>query len=180
MRSASASARATMTWARDCASSALWIRSRLGGAASCSKLKAASAALGDEFILAVASPDHDRLGLLELADLGDDAALGLLDDAAQLRRLVLDLLEQHLGRALRHVGHDLVADLLGHAAKREREVLLVDVLEQDLHAAVVELDDVLEDEEHHPDLLGEIDVGLRELVEHVALGPAVGAVEDVH
>src|SRR3954447_22203780 len=120
--------------ARSCASSMLGGRSARGGGASCSKSNAASegAALGDELILAVAAADHDRLGLLEGTHLGNDPALRLLNHAAQLRRLVLDLLEQHLGRALRHVGHDLVADLLGDTAERQGEVLLVDLLEDHL------------------------------------------------
>src|SRR5689334_15138839 len=94
-------------------------RSTRGGGASCSKSNAESATLGDELIFAIAAADHDRLRLLERAHLGHDAALRLLDDAAKLGRLVLDLLEQHLRRALRHVCHDLVADLLGDAAKRQ-------------------------------------------------------------
>src|SRR4051812_40529387 len=104
MEAAWASAAAMIARARSCASSRLGGRSTRGGGASCSKSKAA---LGDEFIFTVAAPDHDRLRLLERAHLGHDAALRLLDDAAELRRLVLDLLEQHLRRALRHVGHDL-------------------------------------------------------------------------
>src|SRR5690242_7838351 len=107
--------------ARSCASSMLGGFSTRGGGASCSKSKAASAALvgaalGDKLVLAIATADHDRLGLLECPHLGHDAALRLLDDAPELRRLVLDLLEQHLRRALRHVGHDLVAHLVGDAA----------------------------------------------------------------
>src|SRR3954468_20834499 len=110
-----------------------------GAATGVSCPKSTGAASGDELIIAAAASDHDRLGLLELAHLRDDAALRLLDDATELRRLVLDLLEQHLGGALRQVGQHLVAHLLRHAAKRQREVLLVDFLEQKLHAAVVEL-----------------------------------------
>src|SRR5215210_2133441 len=122
-----------MIWrAREFASATLGARSRAGAGASCSKSNAAlAAALGDELILAVAASDDDGLRLLELAHPGDDPPLRLLDDAAKLRWLVLDLLEQHLGRTLRHVADHLVADLLGHAAEREREVLLVDLLEQD-------------------------------------------------
>src|SRR5690348_12160870 len=106
-------------------------------------------------LLLVVGParDHDRAGVLETADGAYDAALRLLDDGEPLRRLVLHLLEEHLGAALRHVAEDLLLDLLRDAAQRHREVLLVDVLQDELHAAVVELDDVLEDEEQHPDLL---------------------------
>ena len=71
------------------------------------------------------------------------------------------------------------ADVLGDAAQGDREVLLVDLLEHHLDRAVVELDDVLEGEQQQADLLGELAVGLRQLVEHVALGRAVGVVEDV-
>ena len=65
------------------------------------------------------------------------------------------------------------------AAQGDREVLLVDLLEHHLDRAVVELDDVLEGEQQQADLVGELAVGLRELVEHVALRRAVGVVEDV-
>ena len=69
--------------------------------------------------------------------------------------------------------------LVVDAAQGEAEVLRVDLLQHELDAAVVELDDVLEDEEQHPDLLGQLGVALGERVEHVALGGAVGVVEDV-
>ena len=65
------------------------------------------------------------------------------------------------------------------AAQGDREVLLVDLLEHQLDRAVVELDDVLEGEQQQADLLGQLAVGLGQLVEHVALGRAVGVVEDV-
>src|SRR5215212_6596519 len=116
MRSASRSAARTSSRAFDVASAMLGGGSCRGGGASCSKSNAApgapGAALGDKLVLGVSAANHDRLGLLELAHLGDDATLGLLDDAPELRRLVLDLLEQHLGGALRHVRDDLVAHLL--------------------------------------------------------------------
>ena len=51
--------------------------------------------------------------------------------------------------------------------------------EHELDRAVVELDDVLEDEQQAPDLLGQLLVGLGQRVEHVALGRAVGVVEDL-
>ena len=70
-------------------------------------------------------------------------------------------------------------DLVGHATKGDREVLLVDLLEHHLDRAVVELDDVLEGEQQEADLFGQLAVGLGQLVEHVALGRPVGAVEDV-
>src|SRR3954452_18485786 len=61
--------------------------------------------------------DHDGAGVLETADAGHDSALRLLDHAAPLRRLVLHLLDQHLGAALRQIGQHLLVDLLGHAAE---------------------------------------------------------------
>src|SRR5256885_2598649 len=153
-------------------------RAPAGSGGSCSKEKAlagASATL-DKLLGLLrtvgAAGDHDRAGVLEVADGGDDAALRLFDHGAPLRRLILHLFDQHLGAALRHVAEDLLLDLLGHAAQREREVLLVDVLQHQLHAAVVELDDVLEDEEQHPDLLSQLRVLLREGLDHVALGGA--------
>ena len=50
--------------------------------------------------------DDDGARLLEAAHDADDPALGLLDDAAALRRLELDLLAQQLGAALGHVLED--------------------------------------------------------------------------
>src|SRR4051794_24424405 len=135
----------------------------------------------DELIVIVVlrARDRERAGVLEPADGRDDAPLRLLDDAAPLRRLELHLLHEHLRAALRHVLHDLLLHVVGDASEREREVLLVDLLEDELESAVVELDDVLEDEQQHADLLRELGVELGQLVEHVALGGAVGVVEDV-
>jgi len=45
---------------------------------------------------------------------------------------------------------------------------IFDLLQQQLNTAVVELDNVLEDEEHHANLVGERRVRLRELVEQAA------------
>src|SRR5690242_5520845 len=158
-------------------------RAPAGSGGSWSKVKASTGVATLDKVLRllvlVTARDHDRARVLEAADGADDAALRLLDHAAALRRLVFHLLHQHLGAALRHVPEDLLLDLLGHAAERHREVLLVHVLEHELDAAVVELDDVLEDEQEHLDLLGELRVLLGERVDHVALGAAVGRVEDV-
>ena len=124
--------------------------------------------------------DDDRAGLLEAAHDADDAALRLLDDALALRRLEVDLLLAAARRHARTCSRRSAADVLvRHAAKGDREVLLVDLLEHHLDRAVVELDDVLEREQQQADLLGELAVGLGQLVEHVALGRPVGAVEDV-
>src|ERR1019366_1589948 len=57
-------------------------------------------------------------------------------------------------------------------------ILLIDLAQHLLDGALVELDDVLEDEEHAAHLLGEALVGAREVLEHVALERAVGVVED--
>ncbi len=67
----------------------------------------------------------------------------------------------------------------GDPAQREHEVLLVGLAQHLLDRAVFEVDDVLEDEQHPADLLGELGVGGGEVVEHGALGRAVGVVEDV-
>src|SRR5215211_841286 len=118
----------------------------------------------DKLLLVVlrarAARDCQRAGVLELADDRDDTALRLLDDRAALRRLDLELLEEHLRAALRHVLHDLLLDVVGDAAEREREVLLVGLLEDQLNPAVVDLDDVVEDEQQGADLLGQLVVEL--------------------
>src|SRR6185437_5952600 len=152
-----------------------------GGSWSKEKASAGTATLDKvlRLLALVTARDDDGTRILEAADGADDPALRLLDHAAALWRLVLHLLEEHLGPALRHVAQDLLLDLLGDAAERHREVLLVHVLQHELDAAVVELDDVLEDEQEHLDLLGELRVFLGERVDHVALGAAVGRVEDV-
>ena len=82
---------------------------------------------------------------------------------------------QQLGATLGHVAEDPAADVLVDTAQGDREVLLVDLLEHHLDRAVVELDDVLEGEQQQADLLGQLAVGLGQLVEHVALGRPVGA-----
>src|SRR2546429_9786940 len=73
-----------------------------GSGGSCGKANPSSATL-DELLIVVLlrTPDHERAGVLELADGGDDSPLRLLDHAAALRRLELDLLHQHLRSALR-------------------------------------------------------------------------------
>src|SRR5947207_4077755 len=153
-----------------------------GGSWSNEKALAGASATLDKLLrllgVFAAACDNDRAGVLEVADGGDDASLRLLDDGAALRGLVLHLLDEHLGPALGHVPEDLLLDLLGHATQRHGEVLLVHVLEHELHAAVVELEDVLEDEEQHPDLLRELRVLMRQRLDHVALGGAIGRVED--
>src|SRR4051794_5240089 len=154
-----------------------------GGSWSNEKALAGASATLDKLLrllgVVVAAGDHDRAGVLEVADGGNDASLRLLDDGAALRGLVLHLLDEHLGAALRHVPEDLLLDLLGHATQRHGEVFLVDVLEHELHAPVVELDDVLEDEEQHANLLRELRVLLRKRLDHVALRGAIGRVQDV-
>ena len=90
-------------------------------------------------------------------------------EAPRLRLHELDLLAQHLGRALRHVLEHALPDLADHAAEGEREILRVDVLEHGLDRAVVELEQVREDEEPRANLVRELGVGLREVVEDVAL-----------
>ena len=67
----------------------------------------------------------------------------------------------------------------GHATEGERQILLVDLAEDELHVPVLELDDVLEGEEQQADLLGQVGVRLGEAVEDVALGRPVGVVEDL-
>ncbi len=74
--------------------------------------------------------------------------------------------------------HDLL-DVLRRAAERQHEILLVGLAQDLLDGALFELDDVLEDEQHAAHLLGEVLVGRGELLEHVALGGAVGVVEDL-
>ena len=73
----------------------------------------------------------------------------------------------------------LVAHLLGDALEREREVGGVDLAQHQLHRAVVDLHDVLEHE--HPALhapLGDTGVEGLEALHDLALGGAVGAVDD--
>src|SRR5689334_22402391 len=114
-------------------------------ASSATKPVGSSATNSDElFIVTLGlAGDRQRALVLEPADDRDDAALRLLDDRAALRRQQLELLVQHLGAARRQVAEDLLLDLSGHAAQRQREVLLVDLLHDLLNAAVVDLDDVL-------------------------------------
>ena len=58
------------------------------------------------------------------------------------------------------------------------EILGVDLAQHHLQRAVVELEDVLEDEEQRAHLVGDVLVLLLEVVEDVALGGAVGGVQD--
>src|SRR5437868_1556796 len=115
---------------------------------SCSNAYAAAAPpVVSEDIVRLATGEHERARVLELAHDADDPALGLLHDALALRRLVLHLLDEHLRAALGHVREDPILDLVGYAAQGERQVLLVRLAEHELNGAVVELDDVLEDEQ---------------------------------
>ena len=82
------------------------------------------------------------------------------------------------GAALGHVlEHDRHHVLVG-SAQREHQVLLVDLAEHLLDGARVELGDVLEHEQHPAHFRGEVLVGSGEVLQHVALGGAVGVVED--
>src|SRR3954469_9306405 len=189
MRSASACAAATIC-AASLRATAGSIRFGAGGAGgSCWKAKSSSTnpvsctGASDKLLIvvlrAVAARDRQRAGVLELADDPDDPALRLLDDRAALRRLQLELLEEHLGAALRHVAENLLLDVVGDAAQGQGQVLLLDLLEHLLHAAVVDLHDVVEHEQQRADLLGQLVVELGQAVQHVALGGAVGGVQDV-
>ncbi len=108
--------------------------------------------------------------LLEAADGGDDPALGLLDDGATLRRGGLEVLAEHLGAALGHVGEDLLGHVGPDAAQREPEVLLVDLAQHELDVAVVEDHDVVEREEPLADLVGQLLVVFGDGLQDVALG----------
>src|SRR5262249_27621606 len=94
-----------------------------------------------------AAGDEDRARLLEPANDRDDLRLRLLDDAPRLRLHQVHLLGQNLGGALRHVGEHALLHVVRDAAQGERQILRVGLLEHGLDRAVVELEQILEDEQ---------------------------------
>ena len=80
---------------------------------------------------------------------------------------------------MRHVREEAVADLLIRRAKCQRDVLLVEVADEPLHRAVIELDDVLEDEHEATNLFREARVTLGKGAKDLALRRPVDLVEDM-
>jgi hypothetical protein len=71
-------------------------------------------------------------------------------------------------------GQDPPAHGVGRTAQREREVLGVDLAQDELDRAVIETGDVLEAESLAADRFGGVGLLFGELVEHVVLGRASG------
>jgi hypothetical protein len=131
-------------------------------------------------VIARSPRDHDLAGLLQRADLADDAGLRLLHLLDPDGSEHVHVLDQAEAGPLRHVGDELVADLVLDALERHGQVLVVDRAQQDLHGAVLELRHVLEHEHPRPHLLRELGAALLEALEDQPLGVAVAVVDDVH
>ena len=119
-------------------------------------------------------PDSSRR-----ADDLDDLLLRLLHLLHPHRAHELQVLADVGGGALAHVAEDGVLDLVARALERDRQLLGVHLAQHLLDAAVVERDDVLEEEHHAADLLGQLGVLALERLEDRALGAAVHLVEQV-
>ncbi len=95
------------------------------------------------------------------------------------RSLGFQVFLHHLGRTLRHVGEDLVAQALRGTLQRHDQRLGLDFAQQQLDAAAVDVDDVLEDEHLVHDLLRHVLVVGAQVVHHCSLVLARHEVEDL-
>ena len=126
------------------------------------------------------SPDHDLALLLELADRPDDGLLGLLDLGAGGRGRAARSPRAGSPRRARTGSLVILSRTSsGDALEGEGELGAVDLAQHLLDVAVLEVDDVLEHEHPAADLLGQRGVERLQALDDLALGGAVGAVDDV-
>src|SRR6185437_9097868 len=96
-------------------------------------------------IFRVGAQDDPAFLLEPLGD-SDDFLLRSLDFGNAHRPLGLDLFVEGFGGALRHVARDLLAQRRVDALERRHQKRLVDLLEQRADAAIVDFEQIVEDE----------------------------------
>src|SRR5206468_11650572 len=138
---------------------------------------ASGAKLDDD--IALARAERDPLLGIEAARRRHDAGLRLLDVLQADRPHQAHVLLEDLHRALREVAEQLLAHGRARGLERQHEVVARDLLEQHLHAAVVEAEQVLEGEHQPADGLGHLRRARLQVREDARLDRLVGDVQDV-
>src|SRR6266851_630783 len=112
----------------------------------------------DKDVLATAL-DHDLFGIFQSTHDVDDALLGLFDLAQAHRATDFHLFAQCLRRARRLIAEDPFLQLFACTAHRQRQVLAVDLAQHALQRAVVQANQIVEDEHQLADFGGQLGVG---------------------
>src|SRR5690606_30144822 len=140
------------------------------GPVSCAQLRTRRVCLDKDF---TSARDDDLLLLFEPADDRDNALLSVFDGADARRAGDLDLLTQHLAGTLRHVRVNVFLQIVPGALERQGQVLHLDLAQDALDRAAVQVDVDLEGEHQLADFLGDLGVLILQPVEDLALGGAV-------
>src|SRR5688572_24037598 len=138
-----------------------------------------SRALVDQLVFALLVGQHDLALAGELLGDGDHRQLGFLDVAQPDRTHRGHVFLEHRGCPLRHVGQEQVAQRFRRALEGQRQLVLLDIAQQRLHAARVQLAQVLEGEHEGADLLGGVAVALLQRGQEAGFRRAVEVVEDL-
>src|SRR4051812_42932448 len=132
--------------------------------------------LPSDMLLALA-PERDRARVRELARGDEDFLLRRLDIREPHRALRFEIGLEHLRRALRHVLEHLRLEGFVDALERDEQFVRGHLAQQLLHAAIVDLDEVVEHEHQVLDALREALVGLADVGHERG---ADGRIEQVH
>src|SRR5690606_11388550 len=127
------------------------------------------ASAGDRDLAFVSEPAHDR----------KDFLLRALHLADPHRPSEFEIFLERFARAFRQIAEEMLLDLRGRALERDDEELARQLAENPLHAAIVDLEQVLEREHQLLDLHAQVRVVLADLVEDRRLRRHVHVVQDV-
>src|ERR1700679_780601 len=132
----------------------------------------------DQLVFALLVGDHDLALVGEILGDADHAHLGFIDVFQPHGTHCIHVLAQDLAGALAHVGEEDIAQRVGRALEREAELVFLDVTQQRLDRAGIELAQILEGEHQRLDALGAVASSLFESRDEAAFGLAVEIVED--
>src|SRR5712691_8014641 len=124
----------------------------------------------DQLFVAAALRDHDLALGGEILGQADQLPLRIVDVAQAHRSHGAHVVAQHLGGARGHVAQEELADRLGCALERDRELVLVDIPHQGLRRAGIELDEIVERDHQIFDALGGFAVVLLERCHEARFG----------
>src|SRR5712692_5681353 len=132
----------------------------------------------DQLFVAVALGDHDlALGRKVLREI-DELGLRLVDVSQPHRPERRHVVGEHLGGAGRHVAEEELADGVGGALERDRQLVLVDVAHERLRRSGIETREIVEGEHQGLDALGAVAALVLERGHEAGLGLQVEKVED--
>src|SRR5919199_2955682 len=126
----------------------------------------------DKDVLAAALHD-DLFRVLQATHDVDDALLSFLDLAQADRPANLHLLLERLRGARRLVAEDALLQFLARAAHGQRQVLAVDLAQHALEGAIVQANQVVEDEHQLANLGCQLAVGAIQVLQDLLLSAAV-------